>query len=1115
METESMWSEAMGSDAMGSYRMKSARLHTKGFTLIASLLLLLLLSGIAIGLMMMVNTEGKVGGTDMRNNTAFHAAEGGIETMYSNLALVFQNSMAPTAAQICAVSSTQPVMPGFTWTQYSVMPGTTTSTTCPSTLTATWGQITGNGPNAGLWAQIIPVNMLATASSTTGGQEVSMVRQAQVALIPVFQFGVFSESDLSFFSGPNFDMAGPVHTNGDLYPFVGPGSTLVFHNKIEAYGNVVRTQLANGWNANTNYNGSVWMPTASNGCTALTAAGNCTVMSAPNAASYGDGSVQGAGGNPPTSTYNGTNAWNTFSKTTTAFELINGNYGSMTNVGTGAKNLKMPFVSGTTYPFQVIRRPQVGESPTSALAQSREWNLAVIHVELSDDPAEFLNGTGITDPQNVRLANLTAAQATATGAGTTGINAFGIPIVAGNYASTFAAPPAGDTYNLYFAAASNAVPTAGVVTAGTSTANSGVEGPEWPYAPLAWLGNANNSSPIHQGLQPTGPAGGPGAPITSGSSASVAPTLALCPPAAPTPLYLPTGCPAVPASPYYAVNGAAAVNTSAAVAAQTATWNLIDGYLRVEYLNNSGVWVPVTNEWLALGFARGTSAPTQSGGGTPAASPDFAPTPNPINPNAILLLQEPADRSTVPVSAAGAAPVCTANNGAIPPKCTAWSATPPLLLDNPATSTYWQFGVTTAAPTTQSVTQFNWYPINFYDTREGEVRDNAVADNSCSTMGVMNAVEIDVGNLKRWLSGAIGTSGTNVNFTNQNGYVLYFSDRRGMLLNPNPTTPDPAGVKSGDSGLEDVVNAASAAGTPDGALEPVPAGKTFSPEDVNQNTFLDNFGTNNLGLGFWGTQALATKNMNAQINSGAVDDPFGTAANARIASCSNTARKNWVSGARHVLRLVDASLGNVPTAPGGTLADPGGFTVASENPVYVWGDYNTNSTDTVWNTPPVDLAGHASAAVIADAVTFLSNQWNDYESYGIGGDGTVTNVAGNRVATSAWYRLAVAGGKNINFPQPAWGAAQDFGTDGGVHNFLRYLENWNGSLNYTGSIVSLYYSTYNTGVYKCCNVVYNPPTRNYSFDLDFSTPAGLPPGTPMFRDVNSLGFREMLANRTD
>ena len=56
---------------------------------------------------------------------------------------------------------------------------------------------------------------------------------------------------------------------------------------------------------------------------------------------------------------------------------------------------------------------------------------------------------------------------------------------------------------------------------------------------------------------------------------------------------------------------------------------------------------------------------------------------------------------------------------------------------------------------------YNWYPINFYDAREGEVRDNQVVNNSCATNGVMNAVEIDVGNLKQWLAGSrIGISGT-------------------------------------------------------------------------------------------------------------------------------------------------------------------------------------------------------------------------------------------------------------------------------------------------------------------------------------------------------------------
>ena len=87
---------------------------------------------------------------------------------------------------------------------------------------------------------------------------------------------------------------------------------------------MVRTQLANGWGAGTGYTGTVWIPTAGNGCTALTAAGKCTAMAAIGA-NYGDGSVEGAGGNPPASTYIptvvGSDTWTSFSKTTTNLQL--------------------------------------------------------------------------------------------------------------------------------------------------------------------------------------------------------------------------------------------------------------------------------------------------------------------------------------------------------------------------------------------------------------------------------------------------------------------------------------------------------------------------------------------------------------------------------------------------------------------------------------------------------------------------------------------------------------------------------------------------------------------------------------------------------------------------
>src|ERR1017187_79165 len=1101
----------MGSDTMGSYGMKSARLHTKGFTLIASLLLLLLLSGIAIGLMMMVNTEGKVGGSDLQNNASFRSAEGGIEKMTSDLATVFKSAQSPNVGQICGVggpafggsAANEPSIAGITWKEYQVTPGAL-GVACPTQAQFNqlynWGNVQ-SGPNQGLYAQIIPVNMLATADFP-GGQEVSMIRNAQVALIPVFQFGVFSESDLSFFPGPTMDFAGPVHTNGDLY--LAGKATVTFHNQLSAYGNVVRTVLANGNSTATNgYTGTIYIPTAkaTNACSTTTT--NCKAMDASTASSYGDGSVTGGGSSSaqPLSTYNGTNAWYTFSKNTTSQEIINGNYGStVTNAtGTGSVQLSMPFVNGTTHPYEIIRRPSTGEAATSALGQSREYNLAQIHVLLSDDPADLPGGA--SDTNNVRLANVTQAMVTANSAWTKS-NPYGISIATAN--TTLGAPSSG-SYTLYFAAASNAFPD---TTNCLGTYCTAALASDWPYYPKKWTPPGSQALDSNCTLLCPSSAT-TSAPLSPLSNATNGPlTVQPCPP--PTATSVPAGCSTGSTYPYYAVGTSPVTSNLTAITPSgilPTSWNLIDGWLRVEYLNNSNQWVPVTNEWLQLGFARGTTPPTASGGGTPAGG-----VKNPINPNAILLLQEPADRNgDGVVDSVGKAPKCTSSSG-----CSTWNnALPPEVQPDTTTNSPY-FGLSTAA--TQSISMYNWYPINFYDVREGENRDNILADDSCTTNVVMNAVEIDVGNLKRCLANTSG-SGPSVNFLAQNGYVLYFSDRRGMLYNPHPPLGG-AAAKAGDSGLEDVINAASANGTPDGGLE-TPGGVN-SPEDVNQNGFLDNFGALNLGLGFYN---VAT-NLNTAINTPANPDPFGTAAgSARITSCSTTARKNWVSGARHVLRLVDGSLGNVPlrTDAAATLDSPGGFTVASENPVYILGDYNSNTNDSVnWANDTTafqdDQTGHAAAAVIADAVTLLSNSWTDAESMQTG---NVTNANNRNASIVTSYRVAISGGKNRTFPYSTastwavYAGEPDIGTDGGVHNFLRYLEDWgNTTVNYKGSLVSLYYSTYNTGFYKCCNTVYDPPTRNYFFDLDFTSPGGLPPGTPMFRDVESLSYRQLFTTRT-
>src|ERR1700676_1346072 len=124
--------------AIRSDTMHATKLDSRGFTLIASLMLMLIMSGVAIGLLMMVNTEGRVGGQDTQNNLAFHAAEGGIEHMTSDLANMFQNIESPTAAQIAALSADAPANGSvMSYPVYTL----TAATKANGTLNTTFGQI--------------------------------------------------------------------------------------------------------------------------------------------------------------------------------------------------------------------------------------------------------------------------------------------------------------------------------------------------------------------------------------------------------------------------------------------------------------------------------------------------------------------------------------------------------------------------------------------------------------------------------------------------------------------------------------------------------------------------------------------------------------------------------------------------------------------------------------------------------------------------------------------------------------------------------------------------------------------------------------------------------------
>jgi hypothetical protein len=169
----------------------------------------------------------------------------------------------------------------------------------------------------------------------------------------------------------------------------------------------------------------------------------------------------------------------------------------------------------------------------------------------------------------------------------------------------------------------------------------------------------------------------------------------------------------------------------------------------------------------------------------------------------------------------------------------------------------------------------------------------------------------------------------------------------------------------------------------------------------------------------------------------------------------------------------------------GVVLPPLGLTVASASPIYVLGNYNQTSSA---NLGTANTSTTFPASLVGDAITILSVNWNDANSK-------------LPLASRAALPTTVNAGILAGAVETANG---NYG--GGMENFPRFLESWGlaNPLTYNGSMVKMFPSLYATNIWGLGNV-YNPPKRNWAFDLNFNNPAKLPPLTPsllkIFRDV--------------
>jgi hypothetical protein len=164
-------------------------------------------------------------------------------------------------------------------------------------------------------------------------------------------------------------------------------------------------------------------------------------------------------------------------------------------------------------------------------------------------------------------------------------------------------------------------------------------------------------------------------------------------------------------------------------------------------------------------------------------------------------------------------------------------------------------------------------------------------------------------------------------------------------------------------------------------------------------------------------------------------------------------------------------------------------TLATDNPIYIHGDFNTVNTKGV--------------ALIGDAVNILSNALVT-KPCGI----SFFNLFRNYSAATTTVNAALFAG---HVPTSPDGSVYS----GGVHTYPRLHEDWTRrqagstkSLNINGSFINLWDSEQARGEWCLGGDCYSGPTRIWGWDVRFQDPDYWPPFIPSIFSVERVGFLE-------
>ena len=1074
----------------------------RGAALATSLIIMAMLAAVSMTVLAVVTHESRIAGSDLQRTQTFYAAAASIEKMTSDFSALFATTSHPTTQQLSDIAAAYPTeltSEGFSFTK----PDGTPNQSIAVDPNAPSGTVTiPTGPFSGLVASVTPYLLNSTATETATGAQIQLQRKINNYLVPIFQFGMFSNDDLEIHPGPQFTFNGRVHANGNLYI----SGTTTFLSRVTTANELVVDVLRNGNTHAQAMNIQVGAATVP-----LTMG---SVVNGPNLAGSSAGNRGYFPGSP-----NGTvnTSWNTTSVAAASNGVANKFGGQVLTRSTGGSPLLLPMQLEGNMVREIIKRSLPSDS--SILSQSRYHAKSQIRVLIDDEGQSANDAAGIPTNQGVYLSTF---------------NPIPLPNLApknvvtdnGGGRALWRINDNNTSYSNSYNETSTSFPLQ-QQNGGTATQADTVRGIKAPPKLIAITG-ATNANPIN--ITATNHGFNTGdkvfiSGVLGNTNANGGYTITK-----------------VDAN-HFTLNGRAgngSYTSGGTVYSYTAlpkspygntipAGSGITGHILIQIVDANGVARDVTTEVLSLGMTEGEpnavfylqrplwAAFVQGSRDASGAALNSGVNGDPNYSNCLtdILTKtrlgadgEIKVSSTVPAQDAtygfltliqddtvnGTQPVRNDMPGGQPTSAGCASSTQPVLCD-----------LLTDWGTTNWINNKDWnamVPINVYNVREGRINSSLAATNVYER-GITNMIEINMRNLGRWLDGVYdsnllqSTNALSTNIASPDGYTVYISDRRGDEIHSLTVSGQTFNATNGMVDNEDIYG-------PNGTLDP--------GEDVQELGYL----------------VKDTNELPDPATLSVVSPGYGTDINKRAIAVSDWL--NLDSGGinhkmfRNAVRLFNGENLQISGAAG-KLSTTKGITISSENMVYIWGNYNTTGINAA---PPAGtsslndnstgyyyLGNQVPTSIVSDAFFPLSKTFFDSETAMYPDDLSKRSADQSpTVAQETSVRAAIIAGNTLSAlagnPDAGNSASGESRLCGGMHNFPRFLESWSARWNFVGSLIPLYRSTQALGQYNADSTIYGAPIRNWAFDITFTDPNRLPPGTPLFQHIEPTGFKQVL-----